>query len=131
MDPLPDATSPLSAGDSLMGRYLLVKELTSTHPWAFRWLATDRILRRTVEVHLLIGPYVADAIDVARRAALVRDARLVHIIDAGHYGEAAFVLTDEMEGTALPEFGSLEPEQARTLAGEVATVLDIAREIGV
>jgi hypothetical protein len=131
VDPLPEAVSPLGQGDALMGRYTLAKELTSTHPWAFRWLATDRILRRTVEVHLLIGPHVADAIDVARRAALVRDARLSHIIDAGRYGEVAFVLTEEQEGTPLPEFGALEPEQARTLAGEVATVLDIAHEIGV
>ncbi|MDR1426824.1 MAG: hypothetical protein LBJ08_03585 [Bifidobacteriaceae bacterium] len=126
-----EAVSPLTAGDSLMGRYLLVKELVSTHPWAFRWLATDRILRRTVEVHLLIGPNVADAIDAARRAALVRDARLIHIIDAGRYDKVSFVLTNELAGTPLPEFGSLEPEQARTLCGEVATVLDAAYEIGV
>jgi len=65
-EPNASAVSPLGSGDSLMSRYLLTEELTSTHPWAFRWLATDRILRRNVEVHLLLGPNVEDAIDAAR-----------------------------------------------------------------
>ncbi|MDR3201939.1 MAG: hypothetical protein LBT54_02200, partial [Bifidobacteriaceae bacterium] len=123
MDPQNDAVSPLAAGDSLMGRYRLTSELTSTHPWAFRWLAQDRILRREVEVHLLIGPHVEDAIDAARRAALVPDARLARIIDAGHYGQSSFILTAPLTGVSLAQAAPLAADDARALAGEVASAL--------
>ncbi|MCL2787213.1 MAG: hypothetical protein FWD59_01755 [Micrococcales bacterium] len=125
------ALSPLTSGDSLMGRYMLTDELMSTHPWAFRWLGIDRILRRTIEIHLLIGPHVDDAIDAARRAALVRDHRLVRVIDAGRYGNTAFVLTEPLLGRPLPDFTPLAPELARCVAGEVASAMEAAQSRGV
>ncbi|MDR0945797.1 MAG: hypothetical protein LBM66_06525, partial [Bifidobacteriaceae bacterium] len=128
MDPQQDAVSPLTSGDALMGRYLLVEELTSTHPWAFRWLAQDKILRRQVEVYLLLGPHVDDAIDAARSAALIRDPRLVRIIDAGHYGGVSFVLTEPLPGTPMTDLIPLDSGQSRALTGEVASALAIARQ---
>ncbi|MDR0594569.1 MAG: hypothetical protein LBG60_15240 [Bifidobacteriaceae bacterium] len=113
----------LGLGDLLMGRYRLDAELFVNLPNAQRFLATDKILSRLTEVHLLTGPHTEDAVDAARRAALVDDPRIARIIDAGRYSGVSFVLTAPLEGVSLADVGPLPAAQARAVAGEVATAL--------
>ncbi|MDR3360510.1 MAG: hypothetical protein LBO20_07690, partial [Bifidobacteriaceae bacterium] len=109
-----------------MGRYRLDAELFSNVPGAERFRATDKILSRKTDVYLLHGPRKADAIDAARRAALVEDRRLARIIDAGAYSGVSFVLTAALEGVSLADVGPLNAAQARAVAGEVASALEVA-----
>jgi hypothetical protein len=113
----------LGLGDLLMGRYRLDAELFCNLPDARRFLATDKILGRKAEVNLIGGPHTEDAIDAARRAALIDDPRLVRIIDAGSYSGLSFVLTAPLEGVSLADVGPLSATQARAVAGEVASAL--------
>ncbi|MDR2564824.1 MAG: hypothetical protein LBC97_01950 [Bifidobacteriaceae bacterium] len=113
----------LDMGDLLMGRYQLDAELFSNLPGAQRFRATDKILSRQTEVHLLTGDHTEDAVDAARSAALVDDPRIVRIIDAGRYSGISFVLTAPLDGVSLAEVGPLPAAQARAVAGEVATAL--------
>ncbi|MDR2253575.1 MAG: hypothetical protein LBD97_06930 [Bifidobacteriaceae bacterium] len=119
---------PLGLGDLLMGRYRLDSELFTNSPGALRFRATDKILSRQTDVHLLTGPRTADAIDAARRAALIDDPRLARIIDAGSYSGISFVLTAALEGVSLADVGPLGAAQARAVAGEVASALQVASE---
>ncbi|MDR1189776.1 MAG: hypothetical protein LBK95_20380 [Bifidobacteriaceae bacterium] len=124
-----DSASPrlgLGLGDLLMGRYRLDAELYSNLPDAQRFRATDKILSRQTEVHLLSGDRTDDVIDAARRAALVDDPRIVRIIDAGRYSGVCFVLTAPLDGVSLADVGPLPAAQARAVAGEVATALQEA-----
>ncbi|MDR2453013.1 MAG: hypothetical protein LBD51_00300, partial [Bifidobacteriaceae bacterium] len=114
-----------------MGRYRLEAELFSNLPGALRFRATDKILGRLADVYLLSGPRKAEAIDAARRAALVEDPRLARIIDAGTYSGIAFVLTTALEGVSLADVGPLRAAQARAVAGEVAAALAVAAEADV
>jgi hypothetical protein len=109
-----------------MGRYRLEAELFTNLPGAQRFRATDKILSRQAEVHLLTGAHTADAVDAARSAALVDDPRIVRIIDAGRYSSISFVLTAPLDGVSLADVGPLPAAQARAVAGEVATALAAA-----
>ncbi|MDR1798285.1 MAG: hypothetical protein LBR19_00125 [Bifidobacteriaceae bacterium] len=114
-----------------MGRYRLEASLTTDLPDCERFQATDRILGRKAELFVLWGDHTADAIDAARRAALVSDSRLVRIIDAGRYSGISFVLTEPLEGPTLSEVGPLPAAQARAIAGEVASALATAADADV
>ncbi|MDR2374188.1 MAG: hypothetical protein LBD77_08885 [Bifidobacteriaceae bacterium] len=113
----------LGLGDLLMGRYRLDAELFSNLPNAQRFRATDKILSRDADVYLLTGRHTEDAVDAARRAALVEDPRIVRIIDAGSYSGVSFVLTAPLDGVSLADVGPLPAAQARAVAGEVASAL--------
>ncbi|MDR2348520.1 MAG: hypothetical protein LBD90_07920 [Bifidobacteriaceae bacterium] len=114
-----------------MGRYRLDAELFSNLPGAVRFRATDKILAREADVYLLSGPHKAEAIDAARRAALVDDPRLARVIDAGTYSGIAFVLTAPLEGVSLADVGPLTAAQARGITGEVAAALAVAAQADV
>ncbi|MDR0365296.1 MAG: hypothetical protein LBH68_00460 [Bifidobacteriaceae bacterium] len=113
----------LGLGDLLMGRYRLDSELFCNTPNARRFASSDKILDRKAEVYLIDGPHAADAIDAARRAALIDDPRLVRVFDAGSYSGVSFVLTAPLEGVSLADVGPLSASQARAVAGEVASGL--------
>ncbi|MDR2113659.1 MAG: hypothetical protein LBO75_00060, partial [Bifidobacteriaceae bacterium] len=122
---------PLGSGDLFMGRYRLDAELFSNLPGAWRFRATDKILARQIDVYLLTGPRTEDAIDAARRAALLDDPRVARIIDAGSYSGTSFVLTEALEGVSLADVGPLHAAQARAVAGEVASALAAAARVDV
>ena len=118
----------MAVGDQLMGRYRLTGQLVVSLPSCARYRATDRILNREVDVYLIWGDRVQEAVDAARRAALVDDPRLARVIDAGSYSGTWFILTSPADGVSLADLGPVPAAQARAIAGEAATALQVAAE---
>ncbi|WP_460446458.1 protein kinase family protein, partial [Angustibacter aerolatus] len=78
-------------------------------------------------------PAAPAVLDAARRAAGVDDARLVRILDVGSEHELSYLVTEWLEGTDLAELlaaGPLAADDARTLTGEAALALEVARARG-
>lgn len=123
-----------SSGTVLAGRYRLTDPLTTDVPDTEAWRGHDTILDRPVQALLLGGEQTRDALDAARRAALVDDPRLVRILGVGMHEGSGFVVTDVVRGPDLTEVlaaGPLEPDQARAVVGELASALEAARRRGV
>src|SRR5699024_6629528 len=75
-----------------------------------------------------------EALDAARRAALVRDDRLAHIRRVGNHEDTAYVVTEPLAGLSLADLvadGPVPHAQARALVGNAATALETARKRGV
>jgi len=125
----------LGQGTSIAGRYQLVDPLTSDVAGVEKWLATDRVLERDVQVHLLREGRTAPALDAARRAALIKDERLIRIIDAGEQDGVVYVITAQPEGKSLFDLvlheQFLPADQARAIVGEAAEAIEAARRRGV
>ncbi|RXR22326.1 hypothetical protein EQW78_13835 [Oerskovia turbata] len=121
-------------GTTLVGRYLLAERLASDLVDVTAWSAHDSILNRPVRVSLLAGEHVAEAIDSARRAALVTDPRLTRVLDVGTDDGLAYVITEPFTGITLSEVvagGIVDAQQARAIVGEAASALEVARRRGV
>jgi hypothetical protein len=119
----------------LGGRYALRHRLAETAN-AERWSAHDMTLERDVVVVCFRAddPNADAALDAARRAAGVDNDLLVRILDVGRSDEVAFLVEEGLPGavsaTALLGQGGLPAEEARRIAGEVATALEAARARG-
>ncbi len=121
-------------GTTLVGRYLLAERLTSDLVDVTAFSAHDSVLNRPVRVSLLTGEHVAEAIDSARRAALVADPRLTRVLDVGTDDGIAYVITEPFAGITLSEVvagGIVDAQQARAIVGEAAAALEVARRRGV
>ncbi len=121
-------------GTVLAGRYRVLQPLASDLEGSPAWQATDQILDRSVRVRILISGKVPQALDAARRAALVSDPRLVRVLDVGSHEGVSYVVTEEVRGPSLADLlarGPLTGDQARAIVGEVAAALEIARRRGV
>ncbi|MHA7134505.1 protein kinase family protein [Oerskovia turbata] len=121
-------------GTTLVGRYLLGERLASDLVDVTAWSAHDSVLNRAVRVSLITGEHVAEAIDSARRAALVADPRLTRVLDVGTDEGAAYVITEPFAGITLSEVvsgGLVDAQQARAIVGEAAAALEVARRRGV
>lgn len=122
-------------GTVLAGRYRVLQPVGSDLPGASSWQATDQILDRPVRVRVLEQGNVAQALDAARRAALVSDPRLVRVLDVGtHQGSISYVVTEQVTGPSLGDLlarGPLSADQARAVVGEAAAALEVARRRGV
>lgn len=121
-------------GTTLVGRYLLAERLASDLVDVTAWSAHDSVLNRPVRVSLLAGEHVAEAIDSARRAALVADPRLTRVLDVGTDDGIAYVITEPFAGITLSEVvagGIVDAQQARAIVGEAAAALEVARRRGV
>lgn len=139
--------SIMSAGTQIAGRYVLQSQERTDLTHAETWLAQDSVLNRKVRIVLLHGPFSAEALDAARRAALISDSHFVRVLDAGSCpgphssdGEGAgqdtvrYVVTEAVAGTALTDVVAgdlLDSEQTRAIVGEVASGLDVAAKRGV
>ncbi|GHG48987.1 hypothetical protein GCM10011331_11170 [Flavimobilis marinus] len=127
----------MSQSDVLAGRYELLARTSSDLEDVQAWTGRDQILDRPVHASLVGGEHAEAALDDARRASLIADPRLPRILDVGRDGEQAYVVTEPWSGTSLTEVvgadgtGALDPAQARAVVGEVATVLEVARNRGV
>ncbi len=121
-------------GTVLAGRYRVVDPLPSDLDGVSVWHATDQILDRPVRVRVLQSGAVAPALDAARRAALVTDARLVRVLDVGMHEGVGYVVSEQITGASLAQLverGALTPDQARAVTGEAAAALEVARRRGV
>lgn len=136
--PREPATSPRTTpGVTVIvgGRYDLGAELSAPEGTT-RYLAHDRTLDREVEILLMpeTDERTQEALDAARRAALVEDHRLERILEVGTTAEQGFVVTVPISGWTLAELahsGGLPAEQARAIIGEAAGGLETARRHGV
>lgn len=127
-------TEQVGRGTVLAGRYRVDEPLTSDLPGVSVWRATDQILDRPVRVRVLESGAVAPALDAARRAALVTDARLVRVLDVGMHEGVGYVVSEQITGASLAQLverGALTPDQARAVVGEAAAALEVARRRGV
>lgn len=121
-------------GTLLAGRYRVLHSLPSSLAGATLWSASDQILDRPVSVTILTTGNVTQALDAARRAALVTDPRLVRILDVGDVDGAGYVVSETVTGHSLAELvahGPLTSDQARAIIGEAAEALEVARRRGV
>lgn len=127
--------STVEPGSVLVDRYRLSQRATTDLASATAWEAQDLVLNREVRVTLVTGPYVGDALDSARRAALVTDPRLVRVLDAGSGADdLAYVVTEPFRGTTLTEIvssGLVDEQQARAIVGEAASALAASHARGV
>ncbi|WP_136517627.1 protein kinase family protein [Cellulomonas telluris] len=121
-------------GTVLAGRYRVLEPLPSDLEGVSVWRAVDQILDRPVRVRVLQSGDVAPALDAARRAALVTDARLVRVLDVGMHEGVGYVVTEQIVGASLAQLvenGPLTADQARAVVGEAAAALEVARRRGV
>ena len=127
-------TEEVGRGTVLAGRYRVVDPLPTDLDGVSVWRATDLILDRPVRVRVLQSGAVAPALDAARRAALVTDARLVRVLDVGMHEGVGYVVSEQITGASLAQLverGPLTPDQARAVVGEAAAALEVARRRGV
>jgi hypothetical protein len=119
----------------LGGRYTAARRLEQ-FARAERWSAHDTTLERAVVVVCFpaADPNADAALDAARRAAGIDNHRLVRILDVGRADDVAFFVEEALPHshtlTALVADGGLPSEEARRIAGEVATALEVARSRG-
>lgn len=127
--------STVEPGIVLVERYRLSQQVSTDLAAATAWEAHDLILGREVRVTLVTGPYAGDALDSARRAALVTDPRLVRVLDAGSDADGRkYVVTEPHTGSTLTEIvssGLVDEQQARAIVGEAAAALGVAHARGV
>ncbi|MCL2849582.1 MAG: hypothetical protein FWE61_06020, partial [Micrococcales bacterium] len=120
--------------DVIAGRYRVDQVLPDDVPAAATSKATDTILGRTVLVRVLPSDRPA-LLDAARRAALVTDARLARVLDVGTLPDGrGYVINEQVSGTSLTTMlarGPLSPGVARSVIGETASAIDVARRRGV
>lgn len=119
-------------GDKIADRYRLIDRVDSQSTTGYTlttWMAFDDILEKDIRVMIFGGDAdrVANAIDGARRRAVLTDPtfpRIFRVIDAGEQG---IVITEPVQGTPLIDLindGELTSEQARSIIGEAATGLE-------
>ncbi|MCL3860746.1 murein biosynthesis integral membrane protein MurJ [Actinotalea sp. K2] len=121
-------------GTLLAGRYRLHQPAPIDLPEVEAWDARDQILDRPVRALVLRGERVTQALDAARRAALVTDPRLVRVLDVGEHEGVHYVVTEPLQGrdlATLTAHGPLPADQARAIIGEAAVALEVARRRGV
>ena len=121
-------------GTLLAGRYRLFQPIASDLDGAAAWAANDQILDRPVRVAILSQGHVPQALDAARRAALVTDPRLVRVLDVGDLDGIAYLVTEPVTGPSLAQLvarGPMPADQARAIIGEAAAALEAARRRGV
>ncbi len=118
----------------LADRYALQAILHRT-PVGMVWLATDRVLDRSVTV-TLVDPVVADDADArdrlfanARALAAIAPTTLVRLLDAGVDDDTPFLVTERVSGETLADVlerdGPMSPARAARI---VADALDGVRE---
>jgi len=124
----------VAPGTLLVARYRLDEQLPSDLSDVRAFSAHDQILDRPVRISIVSGTHVAEALDSARRAALVVDPRLTRVLDVGAEDDVAYVVTEQYPGITLSEVvagGIVDPQQARAIVGEASAALEVARRRGV
>ena len=142
---VPTLAEPFRAGDLLAGRYRLAEPVGGAGNTVL-WRAVDEVLARPVAVKLLPagGPGGRDAaqpfLDAAVRAGALGHPGLVRVYDAGletpagATGEVAYVISEWVDGSPLPDVladGPLDAVAATDLLRQAADALSAAHARGV
>ncbi|MBO0828119.1 MAG: serine/threonine protein kinase [Streptosporangiales bacterium] len=129
-------TARLEPGFVLDDRYGL-QERVGEQGCAALWRGTDTVLARTVTIMVLpsSAPETARVLTAARRAARIRDPRIVQVFDTAAVDDVTYVVTEWITGRTLTdllvESGPLHPDRAGALVGEAAEALSAAHRMAV
>lgn len=125
-------------GTLLAGRYRLDERLTQSETSSL-WRGTDTTLDRKVAIRLVAPRTAGEALDAARRAALIDDSRLVRLLDvaqqpsAGPDASQTYVVSEWVDGRSLADLlvdGALPADRVRMMVGEAAEALASAASVG-
>lgn len=100
------------------------------------WSGTDTIAHRPVSITIfpVTIPRAEATLDAARRSAVVDDPRLVAVLDVGSDHAVAWIIEESLADSStlasLLREGPLGADDARRIAGEVASALDVAGRRG-
>lgn len=96
-------------------------------------LALDAILDQPVIAYVSPTEYSGTLLDAAGRSALLTDPRIPSIQDAGQWNDFTYIIVARTGGTSLARVladGPLDPQVARAVVGELATVITHAASRG-
>lgn len=129
-------TARLEPGYVLDDRYRL-DEPVGERGCAALWRSTDTVLARTVSIMLMPAeaPETTRILTAARRAARIRDARIVQVFDTSNFEDHTYVVSEWVTGKTLrnllADSGPLHPDRAGALVGEAAEALTEAHRMAV
>lgn len=129
-------TARLEEGLVLDDRYQLDQRV-GEQGCAALWKGTDTILARSVSILALpsAAPETPRVLTAARRAARIRDSRIVQVFDTATFEDITYVITEWITGHTLRdmlvESGPLHPDRAGALVGEAAEALTEAHRMAV
>ncbi|WP_223406392.1 murein biosynthesis integral membrane protein MurJ [Occultella gossypii] len=124
----------LVVGSTIADRYVLLARLAAPLAQTTHWTARDEILQRDVRIVTLDGSHREEALDAARRAALVGDERLARILRVGTSDGLGYLVIETADTPSLADLvrsGPLPAAAARAIVGEAAGAVEAARKRGV
>jgi len=120
-----------SDGDVLLGRYTIVKHLTTGQIHDF-WLARDTVLKRAVLIRARpLQIFGKVFLDEARSLANLEHPHLLPMYDFGEHQGLAFVVVRYIEGGALDDSikkSTLSIREIVSLAGRLASAIDFLHD---
>ncbi|HEX4977504.1 MAG TPA: protein kinase [Nocardioides sp.] len=127
--------TPVGPGTLLAGRFVLEDLLDETEGARF-WRATDKILARSVAVHVIAAddPRSAALLNAARTSATVSDGHLLRVLDAASEDGVTYVVNEWGNGVSLDRLiaeGPLSARRAAWVAKEVAEAISTAHRHGI
>ena len=129
------AETPVGPGTLLAGRFELEDLLDDTEGARF-WRATDKILARSVAVHVISAedPRSEALLNAARTSATVSDGHLLRVLDAATEDGITYVVNEWGHGISLDRLlaeGPLSPRRAAWVVKEVAEAISTAHRHGI
>ncbi|MFP5252444.1 MAG: protein kinase family protein [Actinomycetes bacterium] len=129
------ARTPVGPGTLLAGRFVLEDLLDETEGARF-WRATDKILARSVAVHVIADddPRSEALLNAARTSATVSDGHLLRVLDAASEDGVTYVVNEWGNGVSLDRLladGPLSARRAAWVAKEVAEAISTAHRNGI
>ena len=127
--------TPVGPGTLLAGRFVLEDLLDETEAARF-WRATDKILARSVAVHVIAAddPRSEALLNAARTSATVSDGHLLRVLDAATEDGVTYVVNEWGNGASLDRLlaeGPLSARRAAWVAKEVAEAISTAHRHGI
>jgi hypothetical protein len=130
-----DVQTPVGPGTLLAGRFVIEDLLDDTEGARF-WRATDKILARSVAVHVIAedDPRSEALLNAARTSATVSDGHLLRVLDAATEDGVTYVVNEWGHGISLDRLlaeGPLSPRRAAWVVKEVAEAISTAHRHGI
>lgn len=105
--------STLGRGTMLAGRYRLEQQLSQSEGSSV-WRGVDTTLDRFVAIRIIAPRTAGEALDAARRAALIDDPRLVRLLDVAHDPAGADSTSAAGPHSGAATAQSAHPDEAAT-----------------